>query len=178
MVELEQMFINKSIDKVCIRFSGLDGTNAMSGEQKGLRHCTCHVSPFSIYMNCRNHRLALCLVYLLKKYNGLESVDVILLSLQQNFHYSSVKQAVFHNAQEAENLPPLKILKACTTRWLTEGETSSCIINCFKPLVAALDALFKYKKDLKAKGIRDLILDLLIILMLLLLAEVLVPILL
>ena len=81
MVELEQMFINKSIDKVCIRFSGLDGTNAMSGEQKGLRHCTCHVSPFSIYMNCRNHRLALCLVYLLKKYNGLESVDVILLSL-------------------------------------------------------------------------------------------------
>ena len=44
--------------------------------------------------------------------------------------------------------------------------------------MAALDALFKDKKDLKAKGIRDLLLDLLIILMLLLLAEVLVPILL
>ena len=67
MGELEQIFIDKKIDKTLIRFSGLDGTNAMSGEQKGLQRRIRHVSPFAIYMNCRNHRLALCLVHLLKK---------------------------------------------------------------------------------------------------------------
>ena len=92
------------------------------------------------------------------------------------FHFSSIKQAVFENAQEAENLPSLKILKACTTRWLTHGETSIRVINRFKLLVAALDALFKDKKDPEAKGIRDILLNSQIILMLLLLAEVLVPI--
>ena len=35
MNELEQMFIDKNIVKTLIRFSGLDGTNAMSGEKKG-----------------------------------------------------------------------------------------------------------------------------------------------
>ena len=78
----------------------------------------------------------------------------------ENFHFSSIKQAVFENTQEAENLPPLKILKACTTRWLMHGETSIRVINRFKLLVAALDALFKDKKDPEAKGIRDIILNL------------------
>ena len=67
MTKLESMFVEKKIiDKTKIRFSGLDGTNAMSGERKGLQRCTRHVSPFAVYMNCRNHRLALCFVHLLK----------------------------------------------------------------------------------------------------------------
>ena len=144
MGELEQIFIDKKIDKTLIRFSGLDGTNVMSGEQKGLQR-RIHVSPFAIYMNCRNHRLALFLVHLLKKYDGLNSVDALLLSIWKLLHYSSIKQAVFENAQEAENLPPLKILKACTTRWLTHGETSIGVIDRFKSLVISLDALFKDK---------------------------------
>ena len=137
------MFIDKKIYKACITFSGLYGTNVMSCEQKGLQRRIRHVSSFAIYMNCTNHRLALRLVHLLKKYNELESVDVLLLLIWKIFHYSSVKQAVFQNAQEAENLPPLKILKVCTTRWLTHGETSIFIINRFTALVAALDPLFK-----------------------------------
>ena len=70
----------------------------------------------------------------------------------------------------------MKILKACTTRWLTHGETSIRVIKRFKLLVAALDALFKDKKDPEAKGIRDILLNPQIILMLLLLAKALVPI--
>ena len=176
MNELEQMFTDKNIDKTRIRFSGLDGTNAMSGKQKGLQRRIRHVSPYVLYMNCRNHRLALCLVHLFKKYDDLISVDTLLLSIWKIFHFSSIKQAVFENAREAENLPSLKILKACTTRWLTHGETSIRVINCFKLLVAALDALFKDKKDPEAKSIRDILLNPQIILMLLLLPEVLVPI--
>ena len=42
---------------------------------------------------------------------------------------------------------PLKILKACTTRWLTHGYTSVRVISRFKPLIAALDTIFMEKKD-------------------------------
>ena len=176
MKELEEMFVEKNINKSLIRFSGLDGTNAMSGEKKGLQRRIRHVSPYALYLNCRNHRLALCLVHLLKQYNDLEAVDALLLAIWKILHYSSVKQAVFENSQLMENLTPLKILKACTTRWLTHGETSIRVISRFKPLIQALDAIFLERKDPDAKGIRDQLLSPPLILMLLLLAEVLLPI--
>ena len=112
-------------------------------------------------MNCQNHCLALCLVHLLKQCNELESVDALLLSIWKILHYSSIKQAVFENTQENENKMPLKI--------------SIRVITQFKLLAAALDAVYKDKKDLEAKGIHNILLTPDIILMLLLLAEVLVP---
>ena len=176
MNELESMFVEKKIDKTKIRFSGLDGTNAMSGERKGLQRRIRHVPPFAVYMNCCKHCLASCLVHLLKSYSELESLDKLLLSLWKLFEYSSVKQAVFENAQKVDDLKPLKILKACTTRWLTHRETSARVISRFKQVIAALDALTNEKRDEDAKGIRDQLLSPTSILMLLLLAEVLVPI--
>ena len=113
--ELEQMFIHKNIDKMLIRFSGLNDRNTMSGAKKGLQRCICNVSPYVLYMNCRYHHLALCLVHLLKQYNKLESVDALLSFIWNIFHYSSIKQAVFENAQETKNML-LKILKSCTTQ--------------------------------------------------------------
>ena len=148
----------------------------MSGEKKGLQQRICHVSPYALYMNCWNHHLALCLVHLLKQHNEFKSVDALLLSIWKIFHYSLIKQAVFENAQETKNMMLLKILKSCTTQWLMHSETSIRIITQFKPLVAALDAIYKDKKDLEAKGICNILLTPDIILMLLLLAEVLVPI--
>ena len=153
----------------------MDGTNCMSGVQNGLQRRIQHVSPYAFYINCGNHRLALCLVHLLKEYTDLSAVDILLLSIWKIFKYSSVKQAIFENAQILEGMPPLKILKACTTRWLTHGETSIRVI-CFRPLVAALDTIFTERKDPVAKGVRDQLLSPNIILMMLLLAEVLVPI--
>ena len=127
-------------------------------------------------MNCRSHRVALCLVHLLKKYHEIESLDKLLLSLWKLFEYSSVKQAGFENAQIVDDLKPLKILKACTTRWLTHGETSATVTSRFKQVIATLDTLTTEKRDEDAKGIGDQMLSYMSILMLLLLAEVLVPI--
>ena len=176
MNELERMFVEKKIDKTKIRFSGLDGTNAMSGERKGLQRRIRHVSPFAVYMNCRNHHLALCLVHLLKSYSELDSLGKLLLSLWKLFGYSSVKQAVFENAQKVDDLKSLKIRKACTMRWLTHRETSVRVISRFKQVITALDTLTNEKRDEDAKGIRDQLLSPMSILMLLLLAEMLVPI--
>ena len=91
------------------------------------------------------------------------------------FKYSSIKQAIFEQAQESLNLKPLKVLKACTTRWLTHGESCIRIISRFHPLIDALDVIFLERGDGEAKGVRDGLLEP-NLLLLLLLAEVLNPI--
>ena len=76
----------------------------LAAKKEGLQRRIRHVSPFAVYMNCRNHCLALCLVHLLKSYSELESLDKLLLSLWKLFEYSSVKQAVFENTQKVDDL--------------------------------------------------------------------------
>ena len=70
------------------------------------------------------------------------------------------------------NLKPLKIVKACTTRWLTHGEKSARVIGRFKQVIATLDTLTKEKHDEYTKDIKDQMLFLVSILMLFLRAEV------
>ena len=176
-VDLHEIIIkhleSKNLDSSCIRFSGLDGTNAMSGEQKGLQRLIRHTAPHSQYLNCRNHRLALCLVHLIRRYRKLLELDGVLLSLLKTFKYSSIKQAIFEQAQEASNLKPLKVLKACTTRWLTNGESCIRILPRLHPLIDPLDVIFVERGDADAKGVRDQLLEPNLLLMFLLLAEVL-----
>lgn len=111
------MFTEKYINKSLTRFSVLDGTNAMTGNQNGVQRKIQHVSPYALYINCRNHRFALCLIYLIKEYPELQTVDTLLLSIWKIFKYGSVKQILFENAQTIEDLKQVKILKACTSRW-------------------------------------------------------------
>ena len=99
----------KGIEKSDLRFSGLNGTNAMSGEINALQRLLRHDSPHSIY-NCRNHRLTLCLVHLIPQFGKLKELDMLLISLWKTFKFSSIKQAVFENAQEQYDMVPLKIL--------------------------------------------------------------------
>ena len=94
-------------------------------------------------------------MHLLKEYVNLSAVDALLLSIWKTFKYSSIKQAILENAQILEGLPPLKILKASTTHWLTHGNTSMRVISRFRPLVAALDTIFTEKKDPEANRIWD-----------------------
>ena len=139
----------------------------MSGEQKGLQRLIRHTAPHSQYLNCRNHRLALCLVHLIPCYQKLQ-LDGVLLSLWKTFKYSSIKQAIFEQAQPASKLKPLKILKSCTTRWFIHGESCIRIISRFHPLIDALDVIFFERGDTEAKGVRDQLLEPNLLLMLLL----------
>ena len=67
IMELIHTFLrSKEIECSYIRFCGLDGTNSMSSERCGLQRLIRHSSPHAQYINCRNHRLALCFVHLLK----------------------------------------------------------------------------------------------------------------
>ena len=106
----------KGIDSSLIHFSGLDGTNAMSGERKGLQWVMQHTSPYAQYLNYKNQLMALWLVHLILKYQKLTELGDLLLSLWKTFKYSSIKQSIFEEAQMQQDLKPLKIIKACITR--------------------------------------------------------------
>ena len=65
MMELEEMLSEKHINKGLIRFCGLDGTNANSGKESCMQRKIQHASPCALYVN---HRIAVCLVPLIKEY--------------------------------------------------------------------------------------------------------------
>ena len=145
----------------------------MSDEITGLQQRR-HLSPHMKYINCRNHRLALVFMHLLKEFKGLQDVNQLLLNLSKMFKYSSLKFSVFEKAQKSEGLTPLKILKCATTRWLSHVAATQRIISRFSPLVDALDTIYFEKHDAEVKGVRNLLLGPNVILFLLMLADVLV----
>ena len=79
----------------------------------------------------------------------------MLLSIWKLFHYSSVKQAIFDQAHNMAEVQPIKIIKACTTRSLTHGEATSCIISRLEPILGAVDTIVYEKGDAETKGVRD-----------------------
>ena len=154
----------------------MDGTNSMSSELCGLQRLIKHSSPHAEYINCSNHRLALCFVHLIKEFPSLVSLDTMLLSVWKLFKYSTIKKEVFNDMQRVYELTSLKVIKACTTRWLTHGEACWRIISRFEPLVDVLDAIYNEKRCPDMKGVRNALLQPQNIFMLLLVAELLAPI--
>ena len=89
MDKAQEVLLNNNIDIISNScFSCLDGTNAKSGEPIGLQRRIHNLAPFSIYINCRCHRLALSFKHLLDQLPWLESIDTLLLGLRKAFYYS------------------------------------------------------------------------------------------
>ena len=151
----------------------MGGTNTMSEETSSLQQRFRHAVPHSKYTNCRNHKLTFAFVHMLrnKELKLLADVDALFLSLWKMMKYSSVKAAIFKEAQNVLNQRHLKILKAAPTRWLSHGEASKWVITRFGPLVNALDTLYNEKRDTELEGFQDTFLNPDVILMLLLLAD-------
>ena len=90
--------------------------------------------------------------------------------------YSTIKKEVYNDMQRVYALTPLKVIKACTTRWLTHDKACWRIILRFEPLVDLLDAVYNEKRCLDVKRVRDALLQPQNICMGLLVGELLVPI--
>ena len=78
---ISNFLILKEMQPSYKQFCGLDGTNSMSSESCGLQCLGKHSSAQAEYINCCNHRLALCFVHLLKEFPSLVSLDTMLLSV-------------------------------------------------------------------------------------------------
>ena len=118
----------------------MDEVNSVSSERCGLQRLIKDSLPHAEYINCRNHRLALCFVHLLKEFPSLASLDTMLLFVWKLFKYSTIKKEVFDNMQRVYELTPSKVIKACTTRWIMQGE-ECWRISRFEPLVDAMDTI-------------------------------------
>ena len=121
MDKVQEMLLNNNIDISNTRFSCLDGTNAMSGEPTGLQRRIHNLAPFSIYVNCRCHRLALCFKHLFGQFPWLESIDKLLLGLRQALYYSGKNRNFLRSLQEAYGINALNLVKSVVTRWLSHG---------------------------------------------------------
>ena len=142
MREIETFLVAKGIDIKNIRFMGFDGCATMSGTHKGLQRRMTNASPYAVYINCRNHRLALCLKHLTKTYPLLCEVDNTLLSLFNLFEYSPKKLAVFLSIQKAYGQRPLIRVKASMTRWISHLHASVRFIERYGAIIDTLDNLY------------------------------------
>ena len=95
----------------------------MWGEISGLQRRICHISPHSIYVNCRCHRLALCFKHLIDQFSWLAKLDKLLLGLWKSFHYSTLNWSIITEIHKAYGMKALHLVKAVVTRWLSHGAT-------------------------------------------------------
>lgn len=85
MGTMSDFLIAKGIDIEKVMFVAFDGCNTMSGSVKGVQRLFCHHSVYSIYVNCRNHKLALCFKHVMKDYSILQETDACLISFAKLF---------------------------------------------------------------------------------------------
>ncbi|CAC5383686.1 unnamed protein product [Mytilus coruscus] len=134
-----------------------------------------HISPKSVYINCRNHKLALCLKHLTKDYPLLLELDKALLSLWKMFEYSPLKSAVFQNIQETYGQKTYAIVKASMTRCLSHLHACNRLIERYDSIIDTLDTLYDDLKEPEILGLRQIIMRKNMIGMALILCDILKP---
>ena len=117
----------------------------MSGKHTGLQRKFQHFAPFSIYVNCRCHRLAFCSKHLFELFPWLELLDKLLLGLWKGFYYSGKNRHVLKELQEAYGLNALNLVKAAVTRWLSFGAACRRCRERYVIIIEALDDIVSEK---------------------------------
>lgn len=112
-------------------------------------------APHAIYINCRNHRLALCFKHIRDLFPWLETIDTLLLGLWKAFHYSSKNRYILTEIQKAYGMKALSIVKAALTRWLSHGAACRRCRIRYPEIVEALDDIVVKNPKAELIGIRD-----------------------
>ena len=136
-------------------FSCLDGTNAMSAEHTGLQRRMQNLAPFSIYVNCRCHRLALFFKHLFGQFPWVETVDTLVLGLWKAFYYSGKKTQHF----KISSIKALNLVKAVVTRWLSHGVAWKRCRERYHIFIEALDDVISTTNNLELVIYRDMLLE-------------------
>ena len=120
----------------------------MSGKKNGVQRRYRNCAPYSIHVNCRCHRLALCFKHLMAQFPWLQTIDTLLLGLWKTFHYSSLNRHIFTTLQEAYGSKTLQLVKAAVTCWLP---VTRCRERYFE-LVESLDQILTQNKNAEWLG--------------------------
>ncbi|XP_033751309.1 uncharacterized protein LOC117335439 [Pecten maximus] len=176
IMEVLQQFLDaKGVEFDQMRFIALDGRNTMSGVQTGLQRRVRHQNPFVVYVNCRNHRLALCMAHLIKRFPLLQDVDGVLISLWKMFEFSPQKMAVFKHIQAVYGKTPMAITRAAATRWLSHLQASSRFISRYTCILDTLDSLYEERREPDIMGVRQSVTIKSVVATILLLTDILKP---
>ena len=159
MDKVQEILLNNNIDISNTRFSCLDGTNAMSGENNGLRRRIHNLAPFSIYVNCRSRRLALHFKHLFDQFPWLESIDSLLLGLWKAFYYSGKNRYILRPLQEAHGIKALNLVKAVVTKWLSHGAASKRCRERYHIIIEAFDDIISTTNNPELVTYRNTLLD-------------------
>ena len=159
MDKVQEILLNNNIDISNTHFSCLDGTNAMSGEHTGLQRRIHNLAPFSVYVNCRCHRLTLCFKHLFGQFAWLESIDTLLLGLCKAFYYSGKNCNILRSLQEAYGIKALNLVKAVVTRWLSHGAACKRCRERYHIITEALDDIISTINNLELVTYRNTLLD-------------------
>ena len=111
--------------------------------QDTFEQCSGHL----VYINCRNHRLALCFTHLIMKYDDFVEFHSLLLNLHLLLKNSTVKSYIFEEVQNAYGLKSLKLIKAVTIRSLSHEKAVKRVLDRYEAFVASLDAIYLRKKE-------------------------------
>lgn len=115
--------------------------------------------------------LALIVVHLLKKYEILQDVDSLLVSLWKLFHYSPIKQQVLKICKPVFTVWIFWKLKVFVMRWLSGGFACKKVIRYYQQLVETLDILFLNRKEPELKDSREQLISADVLLCLLFLSD-------
>ena len=157
--KMKEILSERNVDIVKTRFVCFDGTNAMSGEKNGVQRRYRNCARYSIYVNCRCHRLALCFKHLMAQFPWLQTNDTLLLGLWKAFHYSSLNRHIFTTLQEAYGSKALQLVKAAVTRWLSHGAACRRCRERYVELVESLDQILTQNKNAEWLGYRSTLLE-------------------
>ena len=113
----------KHIDNRCMQGMGSDGPATFSGHRTGVQARLRMLSPFSIFIHCRNHMLQLACVQAANQVSLIKRVYSNLTTLWKVFYYSPKKAENLKEIQAVLNMPQLKMLKPTDTRWLSHENT-------------------------------------------------------
>ena len=95
-------------------------------------------SPKVFSIGCTCHLAALCATAGLKRLPV--SIDTILIDISYHFKYSAKRWAEYAEIEaEFDDIKPLKILKHCTTRWLSLERCVKCLIDKWPALYSYFD---------------------------------------
>ncbi|XP_052765083.1 uncharacterized protein LOC128206563 [Mya arenaria] len=140
------------VDEGCVfeEYLGLNelkGTKAADFEEA--------VSPLSLYVSCRNHKLALCFTHLVKNNETMTAVEDLLISIWKLFTFSAKRSAVYKSTQQVYDQEPLTSIRAAATRWLSHFKACESFISRYESILNTLDALDKERADAEVRGICD-----------------------
>ena len=113
----------------------------------GLQTRICHISPRSMYVNCRCHIVALCFKHLIDQFSWLAKLEKLLLGLWKSFHYSALNGSILTEIQKAYGMKVLHLVKAVVTRWLSHGATCKRCLERHEEILEALDQVLVAKPN-------------------------------